>query len=157
LGCGEGLTLRPRGPTFALCLLVGALVTTPARAAEAPPELRRTVDRLLTALQKADEKAIVSLLANPQGFGADGGLSQEARAHLFERPQPYARSLGELAKDWGIQSDIRMLRDGSAIALFHTWGTEVETLRDDDYRVSYFVCKFHPTPGGWKMQRLCSD
>ncbi len=109
------------------------------------------------ALQKADEKTIISLLRNPETFGADGTLSKEARAHLFERPQPYARSLAELAKDWGIQSDIRMLRDGSAIALFHTWGTDVESLRDDDYRVSYFVCKFHPTPAGWKMQRLCSD
>lgn len=151
------MEVRKQVMTFAQCFMTCALAATSPRAAEPPPELRRTVDRLLSALQKADEKTIVSLLISPQDFSANGSLSKEARAHLFERPEPYARSLAELAKDWGIQFNIRMLRDGSAIALFHTWGTEVESLRDDDYRVSYFVCKFHPTPAGWKMQRLCSE
>lgn len=140
-----------------LCLLFVAFCMPPGIAAEPPSELRRAVDRLLTALQKGDERAIVSLMKNPQEFGADGGLTQEARAYLFDRPQPYSRSIAELARDWGIQSEIRMLADGSAIALFHTWGTRVEQLRDDDYRVSYFVCKFHPTAAGWKMRQLCSD
>ncbi|MGE4064256.1 MAG: hypothetical protein AB7E79_12890 [Rhodospirillaceae bacterium] len=129
--------------------------TVPALAAEPPADLRRAAAQLLTALQKQDEKAIVALLEAPEVFSKGGVLTAEARAHLFDRPQPYARSIGELAKDWGIQFQVRMLGSGGAVAVFHTWGTKVEQLRDEDYRVSYFICRFRPTGAGWKLQRLC--
>jgi hypothetical protein len=146
-----------RSLAFALCFVSGWPSAMTANAAQTPSELRRTAERLLTALQKGDERTILSLMRTPEAFGADGALSKEARSHLFDRPQPYARSIAELARDWGIQVEVRMLANGSAIALFHTWGTKVEYLRDEDYRVSYFACRFHPTPAGWRMQRLCSD